>query len=159
MKIAATAAAALLVLAGCASPQPGEPRRRNYKQGVFYETFRPESSKQAEVKAKLDRPIAPEIDETYDVSRIRAARQYSEVADDYELRDWKDGVLLRADADLLRKMREDTAAKVGRLETRVAELAREKEPLQKGFIEPVRRQLDVEKTKLSAIDDRLARME
>jgi len=41
----------------------------------------------------------------------------------------------------------------------VAELAREKEPLQKGFIEPVRRQLDVEKTKLSAIDDRLARME
>ena len=158
MKIAATAAA-LLVLAGCASPQPGEPRRRNYKQGVFYETFRPESSKQAEVKAKLDRPIAPEIDETYDVSRIRAARQYSEVADDYELRDWKDGVLLRADADLLRKMREDTAAKVGRLETRVAELAREKEPLQKGFIEPVRRQLDVEKTKLSAIDDRLARME
>ena len=159
MKIAATAAAALLVLAGCASPQPGEPRRRNYKQGVFYETFRPESSKQAEAKAKLDRPIAPEIDETYDVSRIRAARQYSEVADDYELRDWKDGVLLRADADLLRKMREDTAAKVGRLESRVAELAREKEPLQKGFIEPVRHQLDVEKTKLSAIDDRLARME
>ena len=159
MKVAATAAAAILALAGCASPQRGEPRRRNFKEGVFYETLRPESSKRAEVQAKLDRPIAPEIDESYDVSRIRAARQYSEVADDYELRDWKDGVLLRADADLLRRMREDTAAKVGRLETRVAELSREQQPLQKGVIEPVRHQLDVEKSKLSAIDDRLAKVE
>ena len=59
----------------------------------------------------------------------------------------------------LRRMREDTAAKVGRLETRVAELSREQQPLQKGVIEPVRHQLDVEKSKLDAIDSRLARME
>jgi hypothetical protein len=159
MKLAATMAAVLLALAACASPRQGEPRHRNFKEGVFYETFRPESSKQAEVKAKFDRPAAPEIDETYDVSRIRAARQYSEVADDYELRDWKDGVLLRADADLLHRMRDDTAAKVGTLETKLAGMNREPAPLTKGRIEPVRQQLDVEKTKLSAIDDRIAHLE
>ncbi len=155
----AAAAAALLVLAGCMGSPRGETGSRKLSYGLFYEFFRPESSRQAEVKARLDRPIAPEIDEAYDVGKIRAARQYSEVADNYELRDWKDGVLLRADADLLRRMRDYTAARIDQLESRLASLKREPSPLQKGRIEPVRAQLDVEKTKLEAIDERLARLE
>jgi hypothetical protein len=153
------AAAALLVVAGCAAPPSDEPTSRNLKRGLFYETFRPESSRREELKRKLDRPVAPEIDETYDIGKIRAVRQYSESPENYDLRDWKDGVLLRADADLLRRMREDTAAKVGALETQLAGMSREPEPISKGRIEPVRNRLSVEKTKLEAIDDRLARVQ
>lgn len=155
----AAAAAALLVLSGCMGTPQGETGSRKLSYGLFYDFFRPESSRQAEVKARLDRPLAPEIDEAYDVGKIRAARQYSEVADNYDLRDWKDGVLLRADADLLRRMRGATAAQVEYLESRLASLKREPAPLRKGRIEPVRAQLDVEKSKLEAIDEQLARVE
>lgn len=153
------AAAALLALAACATVPSDEPNNRNLKHGLFYETFRPESSRQAEAKRKLDRPVAPEIDEEYDIGKIRAVRQYSEAPENYDLRDWKDGVLLRADADLLRRMREDTAAKVGELETQLAGMSREPAPISKGRIEPVRHRLDVEKTKLEAINDRLAQVQ
>lgn len=154
MKSAATAVA-ILALAGCIAPPQSGPRSRKLSYGLFYDFFRPESSKQAELQAKLDRPVGPDIDESYDVGKIRAPRQYSEVMDDYELRDWKDSVLLRADADLLRKMREDTTAKVASLEAQLAELSREPYPLPKGRIEPVRQRLDIEKVKLEAINDRL----
>ena len=154
------AAAALLALAACSTAIPSdEPNSRHLKHGLFYEAFRPESSRKAEAKRRLDRPVAPEIDEEYDVGKIRAVRQYSEAPENYDLRDWKDGVLLRADADLLRRMREDTAAKVGVLENKLAGMNREPAPLTKGRIEPVRAQLDVEKSKLEAIDDRLAHVQ
>lgn len=156
MRFAATAAA-LLALAGCISPPQSGPRSRKLTYGLFYDFMRPESSKKAELERKLDRPVAPDIDETYDVSKIRAPRQYSEVAENYELRDWKDGVLLRADAQLLRKMREDTSAKVGSLETRLAGIEKEPPTLRTGRVEYVRNQLDVEKMKLEAIDDQLKR--
>lgn len=159
MRRAATAAA-LAILAGCSTPNlGGETGSRKLTHGLFYDVFRPDSSRRAEVQAKIDRPAGPVIDESYDVGRIRSARQYAEVSEEYELRDWKEGVLVRADADLLRKMREDTAAKVGTLEARLAGLEREQQPLQKGRIEPVRHRLDTERTKLSAIDERLARVE
>lgn len=159
MRLAATAAA-VLVLAGCVSQQPHSgPRSRKLNYGLFYDVMRPESSKKAEMQRKLDRPVAPDIDESYDVSKIRAPRQYSEVAEDYELRDWKDGVLLKADADLLRKMKADTSGQVAQLETRLAGLEQEAPTLRKGRADSVRQQLDVEKTKLEAINDRLAHLE
>jgi hypothetical protein len=89
---------------------------------------------------------------------VRAARQYSEIPEDYNLRDWKDGVLIRADADLLRKMRDDTSSKVDLLEKRVASLEREPQPLQKGLIEPVRHQLEIERMKLEEIEARIRRV-
>ena len=151
-----TTAAAVLVLAGCATPNADEGRRqRNLNYGLFYDVFRPESSKQAEARSKIDRPIGPQIDESYDVSKIRAPRQYSEVAEDYELGDWRDGVLVRADADLLKKMRDDTAGKVQALEQKHAALAKEPRTITVGVIEPVKRQLDTEKKKLDAIDARM----
>ena len=160
MKRAAAAMAALAALAGgCVAPPESGPRSRNLKYGLFYEAFRPESSRQAEIKTKLDRPAAPEIDETFDVSKIRATRTFSETQGTHTLRDWDEGVLLRADVQLLRAMRQETAAKVERLEARLATLKREPEPLQTGRIEPVRESLDIEKLKLDRIDDRLARME
>jgi hypothetical protein len=155
----ATTAAALLVLAGCMAPPQSGPKSRKLKYGLFYEAMRPESSKKAELQRKLDRPVAPDIDESYDVSKIRAPRQYSEVAENYELRDWTDGVLLKADADLLRKMREDTSGQVTHLETRLAGLEKEPPTLRKGRADSVRARLDVEKTKLEAINDRLSRLE
>jgi len=155
----ATAAAALLALAGCISAPESGPRSRKLTYGLFYEVFRPESSRQAEVKARLDRPVAPEIDEAYDVGQIRASRTHSEVAEDHELRDWKDGVLLRADAPLLHVMRKRAADRVADLESRLDRLSQEPPPISKGRIEPVRQQLDVEKTKLVAIDERLAKLE
>ncbi|HEU4339407.1 MAG TPA: hypothetical protein VFS19_05005 [Planctomycetota bacterium] len=158
MKSAATAAV-LLALAGCVSPPESGPRNRKLTYGLFYDVFRPDSSRRQELARKLDRPAAPEIDESYDVSKIRAVRQYSEVPDDYDLRDWKDGVLARADAGMLRRMRDDTAAKVGTLEGRLASLNREPPSISRGRIEPVRQQLDVEKMKLVEIDNRLARAE
>lgn len=152
-------AAALLALAGCIAPPEGGPRSRKLNYGLFYEFLRPESSRQAEIRAKLDRPVAPEIDEAFDVSRIRASRTASEVPDDHEMRDWKDGVLLRADPALLRQMRGTTAARVARLEAKLASLDREPVSLTKGKIELVRHDLDVERTKLEQIDDRLTRFE
>jgi hypothetical protein len=159
MKRAATASI-LLVLAACAAPREntGEYRSRKLTYGLFYDALRPESSRQQELRRRLDRPVAPEIDETYDISKIRAVRQYSEAPENYELRDWRDGVLLRADAGLLRRMREDQAQKVGALEGRLATMNTEPESISKGRIEPVRQRLDVEKTKLTAIDERLAKI-
>ena len=158
MRSAATAAA-LLVLAGCSTPNNGgETGSRNLRRGLFYDVFRPDSSRRAEVEAKA-RPEGPAIDESYDVGRIRAARQYSEVSENYELRDWKDGVLVHADGDLLRRMRSDTALKIEGLEKRLAGLEREPQPLAKGRIEPVRHQLETERTKLDEIDRKLARTE
>ena len=134
MRRAATAAA-LLVLAGCSTPNMGgEAGSRKLTKGVFYDVFRPASSKRAELEAKASRSAAPVIDESYDVGRIRSARQYSEIPENYDLRDWKDGVLVHADADLLRKMRNDTSSKIELLEKRVADLEREPQPLQKGLI-------------------------
>jgi hypothetical protein len=159
MKRATAAAAALLALAGCISAPEGGTGSRKLTYGLFYEFFRPESSRQAEVRAKLDRPVAPDIEESYDISQIRAARTYSEVAEDFELRDWKDGVLLKADAHLLHLMRDRSAARVATLEAQLAGWNRQAPTLRKGHIEPVRRDLDVEKTKLVAIDERLARLE
>ena len=159
MKRAAAAMAALAALAGCVSQPDSGPHQRNLNRGWFYDLFRPESSKKAELQAKVDRPATPDIDESYDVSKIRAARQYSEFTEDYELRDWKEGVLLRADAGLLRQMKADSTARVGTLEAKIAGLERAGRPLQNGQVEPVREQLDIEKMKLSAIDQRLASME
>ena len=158
MKLAATLTA-LLVLAGCVSNPDAGPQQRNLKRGWFYDAFRPESSRKAELEAKAKQSGSVSIDESYDVGRIRSARQYSEFVENYDLRDWKEGVLVVADADLLRKMKADTESKVGTLETRLAGLEREPRPLQKGRIEPVRQQLDTEKMKLSAIDQRLASMQ
>jgi hypothetical protein len=158
MKRAATFLA-LLVLSGCVSNTDSGPHQRNLKRGWFYDTFRPESSKKAELEAKAKQSGSVSIDDSYDVSQIRSARQYSEFVEDYELRDWKEGVLVVADADLLRKMKADSEAKVGTLQTRLAGLENEPRPLQSGRIEPVRQQLDTEKMKLSAIDQRLASLE
>jgi len=155
MKCAA-AAVVLLVLAGCAMPPESGPRNRKLTYGLFYDVFRPDSSRRQELVRKLDRPAAPEIDESYDIGKIRAVRQYSEVPDDYDISDWKNCVLVRADAGLLRRMRDDTAAKVGSLEGRLANLNREAPSISKGRIEPVRQQLDVEKMKLTAIDHQLS---
>jgi hypothetical protein len=151
---------ALLALAGCASTsdEPSQ-SQRNHKRGWFYEPLRPESSRKAELKAKAERPGSVTIDESYDVGQIRSARQYSEFVENYELRDWKEGVLVTADADLLRKMKADSTAKVGTLQTKLAGLERQDRPLQKGLVEPVRQQLDTERMKLSEIDRRLASME
>jgi hypothetical protein len=158
MRRAATAAA-LLVLAGCSTPNMGgEGGSRKLTKGIFYDAFRPASSRRAELEARANRSAAPAIDESYDVGRIRAARQYSEIPEDYNLRDWKDGVLIRADADLLRKMRDDTSSKVDLLEKRVASLEREPQPLQKGLIEPVRHQLEIERMKLEEIEARIRRV-
>lgn len=159
MKRATTAVAALVVLAGCASPSDRGPKSRNLTYGLFYETFRPESSRQAEEAARASRRTAPEIDESYDVGKIRAARTSAESAEDRTLSDWKDGVLLRADASLLRTMRRQAAGRVEILEARLARISGEPVTLQKGRIEPVRRELEVEKFKLDEIDARLAQIE
>ena len=158
MRLAASAAA-LLALAACSAPQHSGPKSRKLTYGLFYDVMRSESSKKAEMERKLDRPVAPDIDEAYDVSKIRAPRQYSEVADNYELRDWKDGVLLKADAGLLKTMKSDSTGQITRLESRLAGLEKEPPTLRKGRVETVRTQLDVEKTKLDAINDRLGELE
>lgn len=152
----AAAAAALLALAGCAAPPETEPGSRNLKYGFFYDAVRSDSARQAEATArKVGGSHAPEVDESYDIAKIRAPRQNAEVADDATMRAWKASVLDPADPGLLRQMRDWHAARVKELEARLADLNSYRYAVVRGRIEPVRRQLDDERYMLAEINGRL----
>ncbi|HTF58212.1 MAG TPA: hypothetical protein VK661_13355 [Planctomycetota bacterium] len=156
----AAAAAALLALAGCAAPPESEPGSRKLKYGFFYDAVRPASSRQAEATAwRVGGSHAPEVDESYDLAKIRAPRQNAEVADDSTMRAWKAAVLDPADPALLRQMRDWHAARVKELGARLEELNSYRYPVVRGRIEPVRRQLDDEKYMLAEINSRLGTSE
>jgi len=150
------AVAAILALAGCAAPPESEPGARQLKYGFFYEAVRPESSRQTEAMARIESgKHAPEVDENYDISKIRAPRQNAEVADDATMRAWKASVLDPADPALLRQMRDWHAARVKELEARLEDLKSYRYAVVRGKIEPVRRQLDDERYMLAEINSRL----
>ncbi|HEY3226257.1 MAG TPA: hypothetical protein VGK61_04580 [Planctomycetota bacterium] len=152
----AAAAAALLALAGCAAPPESEPGSRQLKYGFFYDAVRPASSRQAEVAAKLDGGShAPEVDENYDLSKLRAPRQNAEIADDATMRAWKASVLEPADPALLKQMRDWHAARLKALEARLDDMRSYRYPVVRGQIEPLRRQVDDERYMLAEIEARL----
>ncbi|HKS16294.1 MAG TPA: hypothetical protein VJU16_03225 [Planctomycetota bacterium] len=153
----AAAAAALLILAGCSVPSGDRERPpRNLKYGLFYDAVRPESSKQADIDAQLRKGIeAPEVDKDYDISKIRAPRQNAEIADDAEMAAWKASVLAPADPATLRQMRTWHAARLKDLEARLADMNGYRYPVVKGQIEPLRRQVDDERTMVAAIEAKI----
>ena len=126
------------------------------RQGFFYAFFTPPPDEdKAAMQRRLEKQGAASILPPFEESRIPPARSHGAVAEDAELRDWKDAVLANADAPLLRQIHKTCVARVESLEKRIEGLEKSPYAMRPGRVEELRHELDLERRKRSEIEWRI----